>query len=232
MRSRFSLHHLLWILPVALVAVAVACGGATTTSPTAATAMAPNAGSTPGSGSVPTSGSANGGAGGIGTLSVRIKDSPFSEASALLVTFSEVSAHMSGSDTTQGDWVTLPFDAAATSRTCDLKRLVAATDILGTASLAAGHYTQLRLTVSSAKIYTTTTTTGDVCAAIPTLSSTSESGIAVDVPSGMLKLNREFDVPAAGATTILLDFDGDKSVHKIGNGKYMMTPVIGVVSVQ
>jgi hypothetical protein len=30
-----------------------------------------------------------------------------------------------------------------------------------------------------------------------------------------------------------LDFDGDKSVHMTGNGKYnMMSPVIGVVSVQ
>src|SRR5512140_559658 len=139
MRNRFRLHHLLWILPVALVVVAAACGGATATSPTAATAMTPNSGSTPGSGSVPTSGTAGSGAGGIGTLSVMIKDSPFSEATALLVTFSEVSAHMSGTDTTDGEWVTLPFAAAATSRTCDLKRLVAATDVLGTASLAAGH---------------------------------------------------------------------------------------------
>jgi hypothetical protein len=54
----------------------------------------------------------------------------------------------------------------------------------------------------------------------------------VDVPSGVVRLNREFDLTSTTATTILLDFDGDKSVHMTGNGKYMMTPVIGVVSVQ
>jgi hypothetical protein len=47
-----------------------------------------------------------------------------------------------------------------------------------------------------------------------------------------VKLNRQFDVPAGGATTILLDFDGDRSIHETGNGRYMMRPVIAVVSVQ
>jgi hypothetical protein len=29
-----------------------------------------------------------------------------------------------------------------------------------------------------------------------------------------------------------VDFDGDKSVNQTGNGRYMMSPVIAVVSVQ
>jgi hypothetical protein len=249
MRSQFTLHHLLVILSVAVVVVAVACGGSTVKSPTAATNLTTSAGSTSGTDAVPatagtggattggpgSSGTGASGSGATGTLSVRLKDSPFSEASALLVTFSEVSVHVSGSGTTDGAWMTLPFVGGASTRTCDLKRLVAATDVLGTAPLTAGHYTQLRLTVSSATIYKTTTTTGAVCSPLPTLSSTPtkpEVGISVDVSSGTLKLNREFDVPAGGATTILLDFDGDKSVHQTGNGKYKMTPVIGVVSVQ
>jgi hypothetical protein len=29
-----------------------------------------------------------------------------------------------------------------------------------------------------------------------------------------------------------IDLDGDKSIHQTGNGKHMMKPVIGVVSVQ
>jgi hypothetical protein len=33
-------------------------------------------------------------------------------------------------------------------------------------------------------------------------------------------------------TTMLLDFNGDQSVRQTGNGQYMMTPVIAVVSVQ
>ena len=30
---------------------------------------------------------------------------------------------------------------------------------------------------------------------------------------------------------MLLDFDGDRSVTEMGNGRFRMTPVIGVVSV-
>ena len=252
MRSQFRLPHLSWILLVA--AVAVACGTSTAKSPTAATttntspgsATGPDSGPTPGTGSTGSSGTGSTGSSGIGTLIVTIKDSPFSEASALLVKFSEVSVHLgTGTSDGDGEWMKLPFAApsagpAVTTRTCDLKRLEKATDVLGVGTLTAGHYTQIRLTVSSAAIYMASTTTDvDPCAAELTLKSTLttppttlEKGISVDVPSGTLKLNREFTVPAGGATTITLDFDGDKSVHQTGNGKYKMTPVISVVSVQ
>lgn len=225
MRNRLRLHHLLWILPAAVVAVAVACSGSTPQSPTAATSISAASGSTPGSG--PTSGTGTSGSTGFGTLSVAIKDSPFVDAKAVLVAFSEVSAHMSGSDGTDGEWKTL-WSAAGDTRTCDLKNLVAATDVLGIATLPEGHYTQLRLTAPSATIYLTETTTVK-CALTSTLSMT--GGIEVSVPSSTLKLNRQFDVINGGTTTILLDFDGDKSIHQTGNGKFMMTPVIGVVSV-
>jgi len=82
------------------------------------------------------------------SLTLMLKDSPFSDARALLVTFSEVNVHASG-----GAWVTVPFAAGGTSRTCDLKKLETAQDVLGVGSLPAGHYTQLRLVVSSAAIY-------------------------------------------------------------------------------
>ena len=67
----------------------------------------------------------------------------------------------------------------------------------------------------------------------------------VEIPSGEVKLNNEFTVAGSG-TTITLDFDGDQSVRQTGsdnsngngnggaksNTKYMMVPVIRVVSVQ
>src|SRR5439155_26305145 len=81
-------------------------------------------------------------------LTVMLKDSPYSDAKALLVTFSDVSAHSSGDS-----WMTLPFAGGATSRTCDLKKLATAQDILGTGTLSAGHYTQIRLTVANAMLY-------------------------------------------------------------------------------
>jgi hypothetical protein len=254
MRSQFRLPHLSWILLVA--AVAVACGTSTAKSPTAATttntspgsATGPDSGPTPGTGSTGSSGTGSTGSSGIGTLIVTIKDSPFSEATALLVTFSEVSVHLSGTAGTagtgtsdgDGEWMKLPFADGATTRTCDLTKLVDKTDVLGVGNQlkADSRYTQIRLTVSSATIYKTfaTESKSDPCVADPnvswSLASSSDKGISVDVPSGTLKLNREFTVPAGGATTITLDFDGDKSVHQTGNGKYKMTPVISVVSVQ
>jgi hypothetical protein len=54
----------------------------------------------------------------------------------------------------------------------------------------------------------------------------------VEIPSGEVRLNRPFDVGEGGAMTMLIDFDGDKSVTDTGNGRFRMTPVIGVVSVQ
>src|ERR1043165_5206703 len=82
---------------------------------------------------------------GMGSLSIRLTDGPFSDAKALLVTFSDVSVHQAD----PGDWKTIPF-ASGSSRTCDLKKLQGATDVLGIGSLAAGKYTQIRLNVSSA----------------------------------------------------------------------------------
>lgn len=163
------------------------------------------------------------------SLTIMLKDSPYSDAKALFVTFSDVSAHVANS-TADGGWTTLPFAGGATSRTCDLKKLVTAQDVLGTGTLAAGHYTQIRLMVSNAALYFDNASSGAACA--PAITAPAGRNAAVTIPSGEVKLNREFDVTSSGATTILVDFDGDKSVNDTGNGTYRMTPVITVVSVQ
>ena len=160
-----------------------------------------------------------------GTLNIVMKDSPFTDAKALLVTFTAVSVHPTG-----GAFVTLPFVNSATSRTCDLKKLTSAQDVLGTGPLTPGHYTQIRLVVSSATLYFDNGSSGSPCAS--TISAPSGNNAAVTIPSGEIILNREFDLTTTAATTILLDFDGDQSVKQIGNGAYSMTPVITVVSVQ
>jgi len=169
--------------------------------------------------------SATGPSGAPSSLTVLLKDSPFTDAKSLLVTFSEVSAHMA-----DGQWTTLPFSGGAASRTCDIKKLVDAQDVLGTGPLTPGHYTMIRLVVTSAALYFDNAATGPACA--PTVTVPAGRSTNVEVPSGIVRLNREFDLTSTAATTMLLDFDGDKSVHETGNGRYTMTPVIGVVSVQ
>jgi hypothetical protein len=164
---------------------------------------------------------------GTGTLNLRITDSPYGEARALLVTFSEVTAHKSE---TEGR-TSLAFADGATSRTCDLKKLESgAQDILGVGTLAAGHYTMVRLVVSSAALYFDNVSEGPACA--PTIAAPAGRNASLTIPSGEVKLNRQFDVAASGSTTMLIDFDGDRSVVELGNGGYRMTPVIGVLSVQ
>ena len=171
-------------------------------------------------------GSPTGPSGPGGTFNLMLKDSPFSDAKSVLVTFSEVTAHRD----TDSDFTKVPFAASATSRTCDLKKLETVQDVLGVGGLPVGHYTQVRLVIASATIYFDNAATGGACA--PAIAAPAGRAAPLEIPSGEVKLNRQFDVVVNGATAMLLDFDGDQSIHQTGNGQYMMRPVIAIVSVQ
>ncbi len=160
-----------------------------------------------------------------GNFTVRMTDSPFTDAKALLITFTEVSVHASG-----GDWVQIPFSGGATTRTCDLKKLTSAQDVLGVGALTQGHYTQVRLAIASATIYFDSPSVGNACDT--SIAAPGGASAPVTVPPDKAMSDHDFDVPASGATTMLLDFHGDESVHATGNGKYNMTPTFTVVSVQ
>jgi hypothetical protein len=157
-------------------------------------------------------------------LTVRLQDTPFADARAVLVTFSEVSAHRSG----EGGFTPIPI-LSGTTRTCDLKQLVSSTDVLGAGVLPAGHYTQIRITVTSATLYFDNTAPSPACAG--GIAAPGGRSAAVTVPSGEIRLNRPFDVADGANTVITLDFDGDASIHQTGNGGYIMQPVVSVVSV-
>jgi len=159
-----------------------------------------------------------------GNFNLRLRDTPFTDAKAVLVTFSSVRAHRSDSD-----WTVVPFINAATSRTCDLKKLETSEDILGSAALPTGHYTQVRLVVQSATMFFDNTSTGSACAS--SIVPPAGASATLDIPSGEVKLTREFDVSASSAMTMLVDFDGNGSIHLTGNGRYMMSPVITILSV-
>ena len=159
---------------------------------------------------------------GSGSLRMMIKDSPFRDAMALLVTFTQVSVHKS--DSPDGEWIKIDGE-----RTCDLKHLESVNDLLATGPLGSGHYTQIRLQVSKAVVYFNDESGGPACA--PTTTSTALHA-DVTIPSGELKLNRQFDITEGATTTITVDFDGEKSVHLLPSGGYMMSPVMSVVSVQ
>lgn len=160
-----------------------------------------------------------------GNFNLRIRDTPFTDAKAVLVTFSSVRAHRSDSD-----WTVVPFINAATTRTCDLKKLETSEDVLGSAGLPTGHYTQVRLVVQSATLFFDNASTGSACAA--GIAPPAGASAPLDIPSGEVKLNRGFDITSSSSVmTMLIDFDGDQSIHTTGNGRYMMSPVISILSV-
>jgi Domain of unknown function (DUF4382) len=224
-----------WIVIATLVVAtgAMACGGSDSPAGPTQTASPNDSGGSGGSG-----GDGPGATpAGSGRLTVKMKDTPFSDAQAVLVTFKEVSVHRS-----ESGWESIDFAGGATMRTCDLKQLQNATDVLGVATLPAGHYTQIRLTVESAALYFDNPATAGPCGDAATFPIPAGTPFALKIPSGTVKLNREFTVPDGGATTMLLDFDGDKSIKQTGGsngngngaakGGYTMTPVIHVVEVQ
>jgi hypothetical protein len=87
-----------------------------------------------------------------------------------------------------------------------------------------------RLVVTNSALYFDNSTVGPACA--PSIAAPSGASASLEIPSGEVKLNREFDLTAGGKRNILLDFDGDKSINKTGNDRYKMNPVISIVSVQ
>ncbi len=165
-------------------------------------------------------------AGPSATVTVRIQDSPFVDAMAVLVTFSGVSVRRSGA----AEFTPIPFVPASDTRTCDLKKLQGATDVLGAGALPEGHYTQLRLTVTAATLYFDNPSSGTACAAA--IDAPAGASASVEVPEGEVEVNHEFDVSSAGAITITLDFEGDESIHPTGDGGFTLTPVVSVVSVE
>ena len=79
------------------------------------------------------------------------------------------------------------------------------------------HYTQINLTVESADIFFgfSTDPTDPACASAIL---GDDTGIAVEVASGVVRLNRQFTVLDGSLTTMVLDFDANRSVREIGAG--------------
>ena len=179
-----------------------------------------------GGGSTPTSPSDPSG-GGAGSFNVRITDSPYGSAKAVLVTFSDVSVHR------DGNWTKLPF-ASGSSRTCDLKKLQNShQDLLGGGTIPPGTYTMIRLVVQSATMYFDNSAASSTPCWQNTPEFTPPGGASspLTIPSGEVKLNGSFNLTSTAATTVLLDFDGESSIIQNGSN-YTMQPVVRIVSIQ
>ncbi len=146
---------------------------------------------------------------GTGTLVFKITDAPSSlNITHANITISQVQVHLStggGNNSTAG-WYTVVNE----SKTFDLIALVNATQFFGSATLSVGMYTQIRLTIEKCVI--TVNRTEYNCT----------------VPSEAIKLIKPFTLKANQTTTLIMDFNAQKSITETGSHKYEFKPVIKI----
>ena len=102
-------------------------------------------------------------------------------------------------------------------------------NVLGTAVLPLGHYTQIRLTAASGALdFVAVSPEVDACVTNMVVPGTS---VPMEISSGQVILNRPFDLVEGVTTTITLDFDAERSIRETppGSNIWRMSPVISVV---
>jgi hypothetical protein len=149
-----------------------------------------------------------------GLLEIMLTDAPPDlNVEKALVTISSVEVHRAGEgddgedDEDDKGWITV----VETARAFDLIAVKDAEAFLGSAELASGKYTQIRLHVEKA---------------VATIDGTEYE---LKVPSEKIKLNHPFTIEPGSTTKLTLDFDAQKSIHQAGK-KYMLKPTIKVTS--
>jgi len=115
-----------------------------------------------------------------------------------------------GNETNETDttgWITV-FSGP---RTIDLISIEDVEELLGEAQLDTGKYTQIRLAVDNATV------------------TINETSYDVKVPSKNIKFVHQFNIESNKTTSLVFDFDADKSVVEAGN-KYILKPVVKVIT--
>jgi len=146
-----------------------------------------------------------------GTYEVNLTVTDFNNSTAWDITFAIIEAEDEENGNGYAGWYTIINE----SQTFDLIALQDVNDILGEKTLAAGKYTQIRLTIEKAEI---------------TVNNSGELEVHdLKVPSGNIKLTKGFWIVEDETTVLTLDFDIHESVHKTGSGKYMLKPTIKII---
>lgn len=167
-----------------------------------------------------------GGTGGtVGTMRISMTDAPACGYDHVWITVEGVRVHQSGGANDGEDgWTEVLVDPHTGGRRIDLLSLRNGVQTeLGTATLPAGTYRQMRLVLAG--------NTGSTLANAVVLTGEQDER-ALDTPSAQqsgIKLNMNVTVPEGQEAHVLLDFDACKSIVKAGNsGKYLLKPVIEV----
>ncbi len=163
-----------------------------------------------------------------GKLSISLTDSTTDQYQAVYVTITRVDVHMADGN----GWETF----TTPNKTYNLLELVnGVRESLGITSLAAGHYTQMRLIIGevadqSLNILGKRHPYANYIIGMDNLSH------ELKVPSGTntgLKIVHGFDINEKETTELILGFDAMRSVVKAGaSGKYLLKPTIKVLTTE
>lgn len=169
-------------------------------------------------------GGGGGGGGGSGTLGVSLTDAPACGFDAVNVTVTKVRVHRSGTDSAGASgWSEITLNPARKINLLDLTNGVL--EYLGETTLPAGHYMQVRLVLAP-------NNGSSPFSNSVVLSSDPGAEIALRTPSAVqtgIKLIHGFNVTPGQRTDLVLDFDACKSVVALGNGGFLLKPVIKVI---
>jgi len=150
-----------------------------------------------------------------GKLVLEITDAPAGlDIEKAEVTISNVEVHLASEDTTNesntpvSGWHTIVNG----TKTFDLIKLMNVKEVLGSADLEPGKYTQIRLTVETA------------------VAVINGNEYTLTIPSKTVKLVHEFDIVKNETTTLTIDFNAQESIHSTGADEYVMRPTIKVIS--
>ncbi len=112
-------------------------------------------------------------------------------------------------ETNSASWITVFSGPKA----IDLIAVKNVKELLGEATLDAGKYTQIRLIVVNATVII------------------NETSHDVTVPSKAIKFIHPFNIETNKTTSLIFDFDADKSIVKAGNkDKYILKPTVKVIT--
>lgn len=165
------------------------------------------------------------GGGSTGTMNLSLTDASTNDYKAVYVTIKQVEVHKDSG--TGWEVVSTP------AKTYNLLDLVnGAREQLALATLATGHYTQMRLILGD----TPDNSTNILSRAHPHANyfiNTSDQWFELKVPSGYqtgIKIVKGFDIHTDETTELILDFDAARSIVKAGSsGKWLLKPTIKVL---
>jgi hypothetical protein len=169
-----------------------------------------------------------GSSGNMGQLSLSLTDAATDQYQAVYVTINDV-AVQAANDSADA-WTTI----ATPNKTLNLLALVnGVREHLGLATLAAGHYSQLRLIIGT-EADSGVNILSEAHPFANYVIDTSNQYHELKIPSGVqtgIKIVQGFDINENGTTELILDFSASRSVVVAGrSGKYLLKPPIQMLS--